>query len=468
MKLLKLTLCSLLAVVVLAGCDGDDGASGINGSNGTNGTDGTNGADGSAGVPTLVTVDDVLKTNANIAYASYSDSLISAIMLKSAIEDLIAAPSVETHKRAKEAWLTSREPYGQTEVYRFRNGPIDNDDGREGQINAWPLAEAIIDYVANSVNGDSGFGSDTTAAIAGNIITDTTSFPSITKATLEANFELGGDESNVTTGYHAIEFLLWGQDLNADGSGSDARDASAGQRPVSDYFSVDNGNVGACTSGFDASDDSICERRGDYLLAATDLLIDDLADLVAAWNPSALGNHYQVFIAGGDTSLANILEGMGRLGSGELAGERISQALLADSQEDEHSCFSDNTHRDIFLNAKGVQNAFLGDYQRIDGSVISGAGIDDLLLTQGETALENALRAALEKTMISIAVIDQEAKSGVPFDNQIQMADKKLQIQAAIFNLAGSDQQTDVIEDVIQALGVVTGDLYQDTDIVFD
>ena len=27
--------------------------------------------------------------------------------------------------------------------------------------------------------------------------------------------EIGGNEANVATGYHAIEFLLWGQDLTA-------------------------------------------------------------------------------------------------------------------------------------------------------------------------------------------------------------------------------------------------------------
>lgn len=136
-------------------------------------------------------------------------------------------------------------------------------------------------------------------------------------------------------------------------------------------------------------------------------------------------------------------------------------ALLQDSQEDEHSCFSDNTHRDIFLNALGVQNAFTGEYQRIDGSVLSGSGIDDLLLSVGEVALENQLGAALEETMIGLSVIDQEAKTGVPFDNQIQDAAAKLVIAAGIGKLAA---QTEAIEDVIQALGLTTGDLRQDTE----
>ena len=454
---------SLISVFAfLTACGGDDGR------NGTNGSDGSNGTDGQNGIPALVTVDDVLKTNANVAYAAYGDSLVSAITLDAALARLVANPSENALAEAKSAWFAAREPYGQTEVYRFRVGPIDalNDagemgeegDGAEGRINAWPLGEAIIDYVANQVDGDeSPENVESTAGITGNIIADSASFPTIDKEALANNFELGGDERNVTTGYHAIEFLLWGQDLNDDGSGNGARDATGGHRPFTDYLTT----AGNCTSGDVAAAETICERRGDYLLAASALLIDDLTRIVDAWNPSVDGNHYSTFVAGGNNSLAKILEGMGRLSFGELAGERMNIALLQDSQEDEHSCFSDNTHRDIFLNAKGVQNAFLGDYQRIDGSVISGSGIDDLLISVGEVALENQLRAALEDTMIKLAVIDQKAKSGEPFDNQIQNADSRALISAGI---QGLSSQTDAIEDVIQALNVTTGDLRQDTE----
>jgi len=447
------------ASLFLTACNGSDGKDGTNGSNGNNGSD---------GIPALVTAEDVLRSNANMAYAAYSDSLVSAISLDAALSRLVANPAQETLDAAKTAWLQAREPYGQTEVYRFRVGPIDalgddavmgeEGDGPEGRINAWPLGEAIIDYVANQVDGDEGpENAASTGAITGNIIADSSSFPTIDKDTLSANFELGGDERNVTTGYHAIEFLLWGQDLNLDGSGSGARDSSGGQRPFSDY----DMSAGNCSSGDVSAAESICQRRGEFLLATSELLMEDLARIVEAWNPSVADNHYASFVAGGNTSMAKILEGMGRMSFGELAGERMNIALLQDSQEDEHSCFSDNTHRDIFLNAKGVQNAFTGDYQRIDGSVVSGAGIDDYLISQGEVSLENQLAAALEFTMIKLAVIDHEAKSGMPFDTQIQDAAARLQIAAGISALSA---QTDFIEDVIQALNLTTGDLRQDTD----
>jgi putative iron-regulated protein len=477
MKLTKLSkvIGAAIFATALTACveDGKDGQDGSVGADGTNGTNGTN------GVSVYVETADVVKTNANIAYAAYSDSLVAAQTLKVALEDFVAEPTEANFKAAKQAWLDSREPYGQTEVYRFRVGPIDalkedgtmgeEGDGPEGKINAWPLGEALIDYVADEVDGEAGPespGSLDDAKLSGtNIIANTAEYPTINKATLEGLFEEGEDERNVTTGYHAIEFLLWGQDLNLTGPNTedDVRDATAGHRPVSDFSKT----VGSCTSGSTIhADTTFCERRGDYLVAAAELLIDNLQAVTEQWSPSGTNNHYASFIAGGKESLGKILEGMGRLSFGELAGERINIALRTDSQEDEHSCFSDNTHRDIFLNAKGVQNSFAAKYQRIDGEVIEGASIYDLLVVAGEYELANTLRGDLEATMAAAAVIDTKAKLGMPFDTlingtsglgDINQPDVKAVIAALV-------KQTDTIEQAMEALEVTAVDLEQDTE----
>jgi putative iron-regulated protein len=464
MKFIKTTQLATAALLVLnlTACvdDGDDGAAGTNGQNGV---------DGVNGVSTFVTSADVVKTNANIAYAVYSDALIRSVQLRDNLQQFVDAPTQSSFDEAKQAWLAAREPYGQSEVYRFRSGPVDalkNDgtlgvegDGPEGRINAWPLGEAIIDYVASVVDGDAKPESPANA-LSSNIIANITDYPQIDKDTLLDMFEHGEDERNVTTGYHAIEFLLWGQDLNLDLSGSGSRDSSGGQRPYSDYFSATNGHEFSCTSGDLASSDEICDRRGDYLLAATDILIEDLTAIATSWEPN-VGVHYNSFVTGGDASLARILEGMGRLSFGELAGERINIALTTDSQEDEHSCFSDNTHRDIYLNAKGVQNTYNASYVRINGEVIEGASIHDLLVVGGFHELANQLRTALETTQANASVIDTKAKTGTPFDQLIQQSVQQPNIVAVIDALV---HQTDVIEQAIQALGVTTNDLRQDTD----
>jgi putative iron-regulated protein len=188
-------------------------------------------------------------------------------------------------------------------------------------------------------------------------------------------------------------------------------------------------------------------------------LIDDLEAVTAAWAPQA-GVHYNAFVAGEADSLALILEGMGRLSYGELAGERMNIALVTDSQEDEHSCFSDNTHRDIYLNAKGVQNTFLATYTRVNGEVITGASIHDLLVTDGEHELANKLRGELETTMASATVLDTLANTGKPFDVLIGNPEQP-NVLAVIAGLAA---QTDSIKAAIDAWGLTTSSLYEDTE----
>lgn len=411
---------------------------------------------------------EVVKTNADIAFAVYSDSLHAAKKLQAAVDQLIAQPSEQTLNAAREAWLAAREPYGLSEVYRFRGGPVDTlkddgtlgseGDGPEGRINAWPLGEALIDYVATEVDGLAGPEvADSVSTINGNIIADSAKFPEITTQLLIANQELGGDERNVTSGYHAVEFLLWGQDLNSDGSGAGPRDASAGQRPFTDYSATE----GECTSGKQTSPSEICQRRAQYLKAAASLLVADLQRIADAWDPNGPLGYPTAYIQAGEASLAGMIESMGRLSFGELAGERMNIALLDDSQEDEHSCFSDNTHRDIYLNFVGIANTFDGHYTRIDGSKLSGPGIDELLIAMGETDLEKRLRHALADTQEKIARIDAHAKAGVPFDQQIQREEYRKDIAAAIAALSA---QTRVIEEVARTLKLSVDDLRQDTE----
>lgn len=433
--------------------------------------DGDSSSDNST-TPTT-SVESVLKTNADIAHASYLDSLTTAQALKTAIDAFVAAPSQATQDAAKAAWLASREPYGQTEVYRFRLGPIDstdgvNEDGPEGQINAWPLGEKLVDYVAGNVDGDDGPENASATTIAPSIIEDLNNVPVIDKTVIAGLNNNGDDERNVATGYHAIEFLLWGQDQNtadqsstAGWNGTDARDTSGGHRPFTDY-SLD---PAVCTHGADhavAGDFTFCQRRGAYLTAAAELLIDDLQGMVTAWDPAGNGNHYDTFIAGDNASLAKILEGMGRLSFGELAGERINIALTTNSQEDEHSCFSDNTHRDIYLNAQGVENSFLGRYTRVDGTVLDADGIDDLLRAQNQSALADQLTTELADTMAKAKVISDEAVAGTPFDTQIERGGiNDPEIKAVIAALV---TQTATIQKVIEALNLTAGNLEQDTE----
>lgn len=401
----------------------------------------------------------VARNDARMAHAVYEDALLAARRLQAAVDAFVATPSTANHDAARRAWLDAREPYGQSEVYRFRLSPIDSsngidEDGPEGRINAWPLGEALIDYVAERVDGNAGPEAGT-PSVAPNIIADRERVPRIDEAALAALNEDGGDERNVATGYHAIEFLLWGQDLDAGTTSWDgvaARDTTPGQRPVTDYDTK-----GGCTSGPGTPrPDIICERRGDYLKAATALLVDDLAGVVARWDPDR-GDYYRDYVAAGDVAVGKMLESMGRFGYGELAGERVQIPLTQDSQEDEQSCFSDNTHRDLYLNTLGIRNSFRGSYVRTDGSRVEGPSLEALLRARGHPALADELGQQIDASVAAAQAIVDRAEAGMPFDVQIQVGGLNDPTINAL--IAALVRQTATIQAAIDALGLKAGDL---------
>lgn len=347
---------------------------------------------------------EALETYANIVFASYEDSLTLAVDMQAAINAFVDAPSEETHQAAKDAWLAANEPYGQTEAYRFYGGPIDDDDGPEGLLNAWPLDEAYVDYV----DGD---------GVAG-IINNVDEYPEINAELLISLNEVGAEE-NISTGYHAIEFLLWGQDMFDD---------SAGQRSYTDYTDAENAN-----------------RRGQYLNAAAGLLIDNLTDMANAWDASASDNYRAEFLAADpDEAIQMVLTGLGVLSKSELAGERMFTAYDNQDQEDEHSCFSDNTHRDIITNNQGIVNVYKGSYTRIDGSVVSGTSLADVVAAV-DAEINDAMIALLDLSMAQVNAIH------VPFDQAIVMADTRPQVLESVMTL---QDQGDKIAEVASVLGL--------------
>ncbi|MEE3319959.1 MAG: imelysin family protein [Pseudomonadota bacterium] len=334
-----------------------------------------------------------------LALAVYSDALAQAKSLQSAIDALLADPSAETLAAAREAWKVARVPYMQTEVFRFGNRMVDE---WEGQVNAWPLDEGLIDYVDDSyqaVMGNPGARANIIASESLTIGEQTLDLSNLNGELLASLNELGGSEVNVATGYHAIEFLLWGQDLNGTGAG-------AGQRPATD-FATD----GTATGGHN-------ERRRAYLKAVTELLIEDLEFMVAQWQPGA--DNYRAELEADDprNGLRKMLFGMGSLSLGELAGERMKVALAAHSPEDEHDCFSDNTHFSHFYNGKGIRNIYLGEYQRVNGETLNGPSLSDLVMANDPEA-DQALKQELQASEAALQVLVDNAANGTHFDQLI-------------------------------------------------
>jgi putative iron-regulated protein len=351
-----------------------------------------------------VTESAVVASYASWVHEAYSAAHKDAVALQSAITDLLKTPTEATLTKAKEAWVHSRTSYNLTEPFRYYNGPVDvlnektGEEGPEARLNSWPLNEAYIDAVQGNPK----------AGIVNNPRFE------ITKATLK-EVNQSEDEADVTTGYHAIEFLLWGQDLSKDAPGA---------RPASDYT-----DIPAHT------------RRRAYLQTAADLLVDDLQLMVDAWKPGA-DNYAARFVAAPPKeSLTKILVGVATLSGFEMASERMGTAVDSGDQEDEQSCFSDTTHQDIVGTAQAVQHVLLGTSDQVS-SVYR-------LLQHKDAALAEKLATQLRETERLASAIP------APIDRDVLAAPEgapgRVAMEAAI---AGFQQQAELMKQAGKALGL--------------
>ncbi|MGH1330646.1 MAG: imelysin family protein [Paracoccaceae bacterium] len=375
----------------------------------------------------------VLKTYADIASATYTDSLTTAQQLRSAVLELIKTPTEESLFAARQAWIAARAPYQQSEVFRFGNTIVDD---WEGKVNAWPLDEGLIDYVDASYGGATDENqlaalnvvANPSFSLSGQVIDGSAITPSFLGEVLH---EADGVESNVATGYHAIEFLLWGQDLNGHAPG-------AGARPASDFAASE-----ACTNGN-------CDRRAAYLVAATDLLISDLEYMVAAWAQE--GAARAEVTADEGAGLIAMLTGMGSLSYGEQAGERMRLGLMLNDPEEEHDCFSDNTHNSHYYDGLGIQNVYLGKYTRVDGSLVQGPSLADLV-SEASPALDAEMQGKLAHTMQALGAIKAAAEGGFTYDQMLERGNA----QGEALVMGGVNaliDQTRTIERILPALAL--------------
>ncbi|MDC9715077.1 MAG: imelysin family protein [Gammaproteobacteria bacterium] len=361
---------------------------------------------------------EVLTAYADIAIANYTDALNDAKNMQVAIKSFAKNPTAMMMENAKASWLNARESYGQTEAFRLSNGPIDAEEGwhtvygaPEGQLNAWPLDENMIDYTTDAKG----------KRTSGNIIdakgafipsgekSETVNVSNITPGVLAALNENGGD-ANVATGYHAIEFLLWGQDQDYANFMKDSVTngaLSAGQRTVADYTTAKN-----------------ADRRKQYLNAASALIVSDLESMVMAWSKGDNSN-YRAALLGDNTSdknidektaLSQIFAGLGVFIKSELANERIAVAVLTPSEEDEHSCFSDNTHRDITQNYQGFKNILFGTYNGVDYGVAPIDALKD----------KSKLMALIKSADAKVNQMNALAQTSRHFDYQIRPNDSQV------------------------------------------
>jgi putative iron-regulated protein len=377
-------------------------------------------------------VADVMTTYGDIAHAAYSDALAKAKDLQKAVDALLVSPSAETQKAAQAAWKDARVPYMQTEGFRFGNKIVDD---WEGEVNSWPLDEGLIDYVDTASYGDTKAENPlyTANIIANPQIRLGPKILDATKITKEVIAKLNSAldvETNVGTGYHAIEFLLWGQDLHGTGPG-------AGERPATDF------DLAKCTHGN-------CDRRRDYLKAATDLLVDDLETMAGDWK--AGGDARKALAAEGENEqLSTILTGLGSLSYGELAGERMKLGVLLHDPEEEHDCFSDNTQNSHYNDEVGMIAIWNAKYE--GPSAVTGASIADYARAKAPEAAKR-VDDAMANTLAKLKAIKVKADSGEMYYDQMLAAGNDVGNKLILDGVDALVAQARAIEAVVAALGL--------------
>lgn len=395
------------------------GLTGCGGS--TTPADGSVAGDGSTTGPATAAV---LAQYATIVSAEYDDSVATAQTLSDDIDALLATPNATTLAAARASWAAARIPYMQSEAFRFYGGPIDDPEtGPEGRINSWPMDEAFVDYVVDAMG----------MPVYGGLVNTPTQFPDITAESIAEVNQTGGStddesEANVGAGYHAVEFLLWGQDLSTTG---------AGDRPAADFDTSASGTMNA-------------ERRRTYLRAVTDLLVDDLTSLSTAWSATQAGNYRSTFVNDESRGVALILTGIYMLSVGELPNERIRNAYTLREQEEEHSCFSDTTLADHYNDELGIENVYLGRYTRTDGTMLTGPSVSDLVRAR-DAALDTRVRAAITAAHTAVEGL---ASHGMPFDQMILQPDGSAPRMALLTAITALGDQARAIRDAATALGV--------------
>lgn len=362
----------------------------------------------------------------------YQAALDKALALEKAVRIFVSNSSPETHETAKQAWLEAHRVYCSTEVFRFGNPNV---DAWEGRVNAWPVDEGYIDYV----NEEHYHPEESNRLARLNYIANP-NFPVGDEAIdalydeferINANIKVIDFETNVARGFHAIEFLLWGQDLNLPGDIQ-----PGGKRPYTDYIPKSR----------DPKDTAV--RRGAYLRACVDLLIFDLRRIIIDWKPKpGIKSIYATAFLDLpiEERLNRMLIGMGSLCYGELAGERIQVALLASDQEDEQNCFSDTTHLVIADNANSIETVYRGVFTY---SSLEGPSLADLV-----KKLDPELDAKLQRQMkvtrdlVNRLHSDFFLKRNEPFDRMILPDNQAGQghLRAIIDSLA---MQTELLESV--------------------
>lgn len=259
-------------------------------------------------------------TGSEILVAAYSDishAIDQAQQLDQSLANLLAAPSTSTLAAAQQAWRQAYDAYLGTLIYA--NLPIQDPKEWHNKgihyertlslLDSWPIEGGYIDYVPGYPF--SGIVNDLTLALDEDTLMEQHGF---------------SDPSYASLGFHALEFMLWGDD---------------GQRSHDDFIARQNtAPILMPSEGRPTDEDERPEentgpviepevqnhmRRRQYLQLLSDQLQNQLRRLQRRWHPS--NGHYaqQIQNMSPKQQVYALLIATQTLLTRELLGRRLEQ-----------------------------------------------------------------------------------------------------------------------------------------------
>lgn len=353
-----------------------------------------------------------------MAYTSLSQANQAAQFFDNKLASFMHHPNPATQSEVQQAWRSAYDLFLASFIYSYIpiKDPVEWHKQRMAyqdlliQLDSWPIEGGYIDYVEGYPF--SGIVNDLTLSINEQSIRVQHGFT---------------DSSNASLGYHALEFMLWGessanqtmrsaqdfvpQENTAPVPLSDAEQAL--NNPHADDFSEER-IVDELPATELASDESITppiivsqnhNRRRQYIQLISDLLLKDIHSLQRRWEPSS-GYYAQVLQQSSD---AEVLRAAFIAAQDLLSKEMLTKRFRLTSSE-----FSHSSHDDLLALLSGLESWFKAEtFSLLENPMSEGVQIEEppkkekasylyTLIKQSDENTASALAAALKQTRTCI------------------------------------------------------------------
>jgi putative iron-regulated protein len=254
---------------------------------------------------------------------------------QSSIATLTDQTNIENLNLSKQAWLNAHSAYELTTLHRYYATQLIGEQNSlalmqlQYQINHWPIVPGYIDYVDGYP--DSGIVHDINVNLDADSLREQ-----------HGSF----DVSEVTLGFHAIEFLLWGYD------------ADFVARPATDFDAVLELTPKEIESGYTLEQLSNNRRRL-FLTIVADTLVKDFLALQSLWLDEEPSISQRIESISGTELIVILADSMSAMLTQELLLRSLYPMLNGDFVESVQSPYSRSTQNAVSSQLSGLERLLL-------------------------------------------------------------------------------------------------------------